>query len=355
LRTKDEGRKTNAFVLRPPSFVNTVNRRLLTLILSFLLTAIFLALALYRVEWDKLAHTFVSADYRLVAFAALCWLSGYGLRTMRWQKFLAPTQIIPLARLFPVLIIGFAFNNLLPGRPGELARAYLLGVRENLAKTTALATVVAERVADGIMVVVFCALAFGAFLTLHLTLPAGAQTMMVFAVILFGGALMALLLLLARADWAQAILGALTRFLPRAIAARLTGILDAFIVGLRAFASARQVAAIGVLSLGVWSLDSLAYFAMLSAFGALPDVTLRFAAAPLLTGIINLGIMIPAAPGGLGPYEAAGVFALSTLNVDATLAASVALAAHAVQYVMITGLGIVFAWRAGVSLAAPRE
>lgn len=331
-----------------------MKRRFLTLTLSFLLTALFLALALYRVEWEKLAPTFISADYRLVAFAALCWLSGYGVRTLRWQKFLAPTQRIPLARLFPVLIIGFAFNNLLPGRPGELARAYLLGVRENLAKTTALATIIAERVADGMMVVVFLALAFSAFITLHLTLPAGAQTLIVFAVILFGGALVTLLLLLARADWAQTLLAALTRFLPRAIAARLAGMLDAFVVGLRAFASAGNVAAIGALSLGVWALDALAYFAMLSAFSALPEVTSRVAAAPLLTGIINLGIMIPAAPGGLGPYEAAGVFALSTLNVDATLAASVALAAHAIQYVMITGLGIGFAWRAGIALAAPR-
>lgn len=326
-------------------------RRLFTLALSFLLTAIFLALALYRVEWEKLAPTFISADYREVLLAALCWLSGYGLRTARWQRFLAPTKRISRARLFPVLIIGFAFNNLFPGRPGELARAYLLGVREDLPKTTALATIVAERVADGVMVVVFLSLAFGAFVALHLVLPSGAQTLIVFAVILFGGALAALLLLLARADWAHAVL----RVLPRALAAPLAGMLDAFIGGLRAFASAGNVVAIGALSLGVWALDALAYFAMLSAFGALPDVTLRAAAAPLLTGIINLGIMIPAAPGGLGPYEAAGVFALSTLKVDATLAASVALAAHAVQYVMITGLGLLFAWRAGVALAAPRE
>ncbi len=328
--------------------------RLFTLLVSFAITALFLALALYRVEWEKLASTFVSADYRWVAFAALCWLSGYGLRTARWQIFLAPTKTISLARLFPVLIIGFALNNLLPGRPGELARAYLLGVRENLPKTTALATVVAERVADGVMVVVFLTLAFSAFLTLHLDLPAGAQTLMVFATLLFGGALVGLLLLLARQDLALTILRFGTRILPRALAARSENLLEAFVGGLRALASAGNVTVIGAWSLGVWLLDALAYFAMLSAFGALPDVTRRVAAAPLLTGIINLGIMIPAAPGGLGPYEAAGVFALSTLAVDPTLAASVALGAHAVQYVMITGLGIGFAWRAGVALAAPR-
>jgi hypothetical protein len=149
--------------------------------------------------------------------------------------------------------------------------------------------IVAERVADGVMVIVFLFLAVGAFAQLHLELPAGAQTMLALATVLFGGALAAVLLLLARADVAQKVLRGITRFLPRALAARLADLLDAFIVGLRAFQSARQVATIVLLSLGVWALDSLAYFAVLSAFGALPDATRRVAAAPLLTGIINLG------------------------------------------------------------------
>ncbi|MCI0476151.1 MAG: flippase-like domain-containing protein [Anaerolineales bacterium] len=329
-------------------------RRFLTLLLSFLITAIFLALALYRVDFEKLAHTFISADYRLIAFAALCWLTGYVVRTARWQKFLAPTKKIPFARLFAPLIIGFAFNNLLPGRPGEFARAYLLGTREGLSKTMALATIVAERVADGIMVIVFLLIALGASIPLRLALPTGVQTLVALAVILFGGAFLGLILLLAREDVALTILRVLTRFLPGALAARIEKMLNAFVVGLHAFKSAGNIVAIGLLSLGVWSLDSLAYFTMLSAFGALPDVSWRAAAAPLMTGIINLGIMIPAAPGGLGPYEAAGVFALSAFGVNQTLAASVALAAHAVQYFMITGLGLFFTWRAGISLAQPQ-
>ena len=151
-------------------------RRLFTILLSFLITAIFLALALYRVDFEKLAQTFVSADYRLAVFAALCWLTGYVLRTARWQKFLAPTKRVSLVRLFPVLIVGFAFNNLLPGRPGEFARAYLLGAREGLSKTMGLATVVAERVAYGVAVIVFLLAALGAFIPLRLELPLGVQT-----------------------------------------------------------------------------------------------------------------------------------------------------------------------------------
>ncbi|MEW5719727.1 MAG: lysylphosphatidylglycerol synthase transmembrane domain-containing protein [Chloroflexota bacterium] len=330
-------------------------RRVLTLLLSFLITAIFLALALYRVDFEKLAHTFISADYRLAIFAATCWLGGYVLRTTRWQKFLAPTKRVPLVRLFPVLIIGFAFNNLLPGRPGEFARAYLLGAREGLSKTMGLATVVAERVADGVAVIVFLLVALGAFVPLRLELPPGVQTIAALSAILFGGALVGLIFLLVREDLALTILRWFTRFLPQTLAARIEKMLNSFVVGLHSFKSAGNIVVIALLTLGVWCLDSLAYFAILSAFGALPSTMLRAAAAPMMTGIINLGVMIPAAPGGLGPYEAAGVFALSAFGVNETLAASVALGAHAVQYSMITGLGVFFTWRLGISLAQPRE
>ena len=329
-------------------------RRVLTLIFSFLITALFLGLALYRVDFEKLALTFASADYRLVIFAAGCWLGGYILRTVRWQKFLAPTKHIPLFRLFPVLIVGFAFNNLLPGRPGEFVRAYLLGTREGLSKTMGLATVVAERVADGIAVIVFLLLALGAFIPLHLEAPLGVQTIAALSAILFGGALVGLVFLLVREDLALMLLRWFTRFLPRVLATRVEKMLNSFVVGLHSFKSAGNVAVIGLLSLVVWCLDSLAYFAMLSAFGALSSVSLRVVAALMMTGIINLGVMIPAAPGGLGPYEAAGVFALSAFGVNETMAASVALAAHAVQYLMITGLGLIFIWRMGISLAQPR-
>jgi uncharacterized membrane protein YbhN (UPF0104 family) len=70
--------------------------------------------------------------------------------------------------------------------------------------------------------------------------------------------------------------------------------------------------------------------------------------------LINLGIMIPAAPGGLGPYEAAGVFALGAFGVTETAAASVAIVSHAMQYLLVTGLGLLFIWREGISLAQTR-
>jgi uncharacterized protein (TIRG00374 family) len=131
--------------------------------------------------------------------------------------------------------------------------------------------------------------------------------------------------------------------------------LGSFIIGLHSLKSARDVTAVAGLSLAVWAFEATWYFLMLSAFGALPRPLDRAVAAAFMMVMINLGVMIPAAPGGLGPFEAAGVYALSAFGVNETTAAGVALSAHAVQYLLITGLGLLFVWREGISLAQARE
>ena len=330
-------------------------RQLLTLIVSFAITAIFLALALNSVDFGKLARAFVSADYRLVIVAALFTFSGYVLRTARWQRFLAPSKQIPITRLFPILVIGFALNNLLPGRPGEFARPYALKRQEGLRKTLGFATVVVERVMDGIALITFLLLALVAFIPLRIDLPPVAESIAVLASVIFGIALAGLFFLLWREKLALAIFHRVAHWLPAKIAAQFERMLGSFTIGLHALKSPADVLAIAGLSLAVWACESTAYFMVLTAFGEFSSLPSRIVAAIFMMVLINLGIMIPAAPGGLGPFEAAGVFALGVFGVNETSAASVALAAHAVQYLLITCLGLFFIWREGMSFAVTSE
>ncbi|MGE5264082.1 MAG: lysylphosphatidylglycerol synthase transmembrane domain-containing protein [Acidobacteriota bacterium] len=329
-------------------------RRVLTIVASFAVTAVFLALALYPVNFAQLGQAFASADYRLVVVAGCFTFAGYVLRTKRWQRFLAPSKKIPVVRLFPVLVIGFALNNLLPGRPGEFARPYALGRRESLSKTLGFATVVVERVADGVALIGILLLTLGAFIPLHLRLPEVAEGIAALATAVFGVALAGLLFLLLRESLALAMFHRLEHWMPHGLATRLEKMLGSFTIGLHSLKSPNDVLAIAVLSLAVWACEGTAYFLVLSAFGEFDFLPERMVAAAFMMVLINLGIMIPAAPGGLGPFEAAAVFALGAFGVNETTAASVALTAHAVQYLIITGLGLLFIWREGISLAQAR-
>ena len=97
---------------------------------GLLLTCFFLWLALRNVDIAAVRDALRHASYGYLLPAALCCVCGYLLRTWRWQRILAPTKVVPFLRLFPVLMAGFAANNLLPARVGEFVRAYLLSREE---------------------------------------------------------------------------------------------------------------------------------------------------------------------------------------------------------------------------------
>ena len=130
----------------------------LTRLVGLALTIIFLVLALQRVDLPAFVDELRHVNYIWLIPSALCTLLGYVLRTVRWRVILSGAARAPLTTLFPVLIMGFATNNLLPGRLGEIWRAYLLGRKRNVRKTLALASVVVERVFDGITLIALLAI-----------------------------------------------------------------------------------------------------------------------------------------------------------------------------------------------------
>src|SRR5262245_58293549 len=77
-----------------------------------LITLFFLWLAVRNVDIAAIRDALRHASYRYLIPAAIFCAIGYLLRTLRWQRILAPTTPVSFSRLFPVLMVGFAANNL---------------------------------------------------------------------------------------------------------------------------------------------------------------------------------------------------------------------------------------------------
>ena len=320
-------------------------RRTFGTLLGFAISILFLFLALYRVDFAQVAQAIARADYRLVLVSAIFTLSSYVLRTMRWRRLLLPQKTIPTTRLFPILVIGFALNNVLPGRPGEIARGFILGQRERMSKTLGIATVVLERVADGLtLIAILAALAF------FIELPGWGQQVETFSVLIFGAALFFMLLMLWREKWMTHLLHRVIHLLPAKFGHRIANMFASFLMGLHSLRSPRDILAILFFSLAIWVCEAISYFLVLSAFNLLNFPSERLLAAFFLMVIVNLSISIPAAPGGIGPFEWAGTLALSAFSVVNAFALPAVLISHMVQYGVITGLGVVFMAREGIKL-----
>jgi uncharacterized membrane protein YbhN (UPF0104 family) len=71
----------------------------------------------------------------------------------------------------------------------------------------------------------------------------------------------------------------------------------------------------------------------------------------VVAAVLGLGLMVPAAPGGLGTYELAGVAGLKLIGVDASSALALTLAIHAWVFITSVGLGLCLLALGGVRLA----
>jgi hypothetical protein len=59
---------------------------------------------------------------------------------------------VRISSLLKTVIMGFMVNSILPARAGEVYRAFFLNKLEKISKSTILATVVLERITDGLVI-----------------------------------------------------------------------------------------------------------------------------------------------------------------------------------------------------------
>ncbi len=314
---------------------------------GIVLTAFFLWLALRNVDLQAVRVALAQANYRYLFPAALCGIVGYLFRTWRWQRILVKTQAIAFWRLFPVLMVGFATNNLLPARVGEFVRAYLLSREEEVSPSLALATLVVERVCDGLTLIALMAMTLLTF-PLPIT-DSRLQTVETVAALIFGLATLVLVALLCLPRPILALVQWCLRIVPTAIASRITALLEQFIAGLAALRSPVILAQIALLSLVIWFCEGGTFAFVLLAFPLGLSGSAWLAAAVFLLVFVNLGIMIPSAPGYVGTYQLFAKLALGAFGIAASSAVALSFVAHALQYTLITAVGLFSLWRLGLS------
>ena len=112
-------------------------------------------------------------------------LGAVWARTWRWHYLLRPLKRVPLGRLFPIVVIGYMGNNVYPARAGEFIRAYVLKRNEDVSASASFATIVVERIFDGIVMLIFVLVT----LPLAPTLPDWLRQVVVLGSVAFFGAL----------------------------------------------------------------------------------------------------------------------------------------------------------------------
>jgi uncharacterized protein (TIRG00374 family) len=295
------------------------------------ISALCLTIALRNLHLGDVWLTLRTARYGWIVPGVIVYFFGVWARTWRWDYLLRPMKRVPLRRLFPVVVIGYMGNNVYPARAGEVIRAYVLRQREGISISASLATVVVERVFDGLVMLIFV------FIALPFTpMPAWLQWMVIAASILFFGALAVFMVLAAKVEWAEAAYGwAIDRVVPQRFRQPVRGFADRFMTGLHSLRSGRGVVMIFATSIVIWLAETVKYWFVMHAF----DFSVPFWVLMLMNGIVNLATTFPSAPGYVGTFDAPGIEILSIFGVERSLAAGYTLVLHAALWLPITLLG----------------
>lgn len=314
--------------------------------LGLAVSVVFIALALRGQDLGQVRRALAAADYRFLPPALLLYFAGVWVRALRWRALLTPVRRLSARALFPVIVIGYMANNVLPWRIGELVRSYVLREREGIATSASLATIAVERICDGLTM-----LAFLLFASLFIPLDDALRRLAWGAATIFGILLLALILIVASDALRGRLLALATRPLPAALAERLVGLVESFVGGLRILRSGRELAAVAGYSLLAWGLESAMYLAIAPAF----RLPLGPAEALLTTAVANLATLIPSTPGYIGVFETGvGLVLNGLLGYDRALALSYAIVVHAALYFPITLWGLYYWARAHLSFGAMR-
>jgi uncharacterized protein (TIRG00374 family) len=271
------------------------------------------------------------------------------LRVPRWKLLLRHEDGTELSSrsLWHAIAIGFAGNNVLPFRLGELLRMASITRQERVAFPSALSSVAIERVLDGLTAVGLLGVAL-----IFVSLPGGndIERKAAIAGLICTAALLAALLVAWRPTLALTPLKALVpegRF--RIL---MTSIVERLVLGVSALADYRRALPVIAWSIAIWLVNAAAFWMAFDAFG----IELTFAAALVLQGILLLGIALPQAPGFAGGFEAAISIALVALfGIPREIALAYAITYHVTTFIPITLLGLNSLRMTGLSLRSVPE
>ncbi|MBI2723695.1 MAG: flippase-like domain-containing protein [Chloroflexi bacterium] len=308
-------------------------------------SAVFIALFVRTTDFGEVRQAFEQANYWWIAGAVPVYFAGLWVRTIRWQYLLRPVKRISTLRLYPVVIIGLMANNLIPARAGELARAYVLGQREKISKTTSLGTIAVDRIFDGVTLVPMM-LVVAAFAGGNTRFPVAFGQSLTFAglgivmAVLFGIAL-AILYYLALSDSGRRLLHRMVhRFVPAKAKPKVEGLLHAFFEGLHALRSPADLGVALLMSLISWTLEALMYYMVALAFG----INEGFQVFVLLTAAANLAIAVVATQGGVGPFEIVVSKTVVAFGAASELGGAYAIGLHALLIFPIVIIGLYLMW-----------
>lgn len=291
------------------------------LIISWIISLSLVVYLISQSDKQAMLDGFRTLDVLTVVYMVLIYLIGILVRAVR-SKLMIPK--LSLMEALGSVCIGYAANNILPARLGEIARAHVVGKSCGVKRSLALSSILVERILDGAVIVLLMVLAMKS-----IELPEWAIKVRQGGIILFSCALLGVLI-------APYIGPKILSLIPNQ---KIKSIGEGFLEGIQlASRSLPVMVSLILLSFLVWVVEEQMFVVASDAFGlGIAPFSLFF-----VLGVINLGILVPSSPGYIGVYHYFCTLALGVFGVPMGKAVAYGVVLHASQVIPTTIIGLLF-------------
>jgi uncharacterized protein (TIRG00374 family) len=299
---------------------------------GFAIGGVFLYLALRHVHVSDLVDAVATVRAGWLILALCVYWMELAARVIRWRVLLLRTEAsVTLGNTTSAFIIGYAANNVLPAKLGELVRVDLISRLAGLSRMAALGTVLVERIFDILLILLMAAISLGMLVmpeTLELARLRGGMVSL--------GAICAVLLVVGVTLGRNGVTNG--RRIRVAKHARLSHLVS----GIRILSNPAECVRILLLSVLIWTLNGLSMWLIVLALG----ISLSVPQLMLLLGVVGLAAVLPAPPAGLGvlQYAFTLVFGLLGMSSAIGLVASATVQVALLGSVTVVGALLFFAF-----------
>ncbi|MDZ7822095.1 MAG: lysylphosphatidylglycerol synthase transmembrane domain-containing protein [Candidatus Marinimicrobia bacterium] len=302
-----------------------MKHKVLRLSISIILSLAGLYIAFRGIEWSDFINELRSVNLLWYVGGMLGMILVIYIRAVRWRIFLLPIGRFPTLRLYKGTIAGFFTNYVLPFRMGEIVRAYVTGKFLDKKGTLLFPSIIIERFTDGVTFFFFVVI-----FSLFVKLPLSDKQILIVRVLL-----VALLLVFGIVIFVYYRLRhRISDFLDKK-QGKLSNFFEDLHHGMLALFDIRYPFRILFFSFSLWFVTGLTYWAGIRAL----HLDLGFIEGFILMVTAMIAIAIPAAPGFVGTFHAAMVYALILLGIDKSTAASYAFLQHLIGLIPICTIG----------------
>jgi uncharacterized protein (TIRG00374 family) len=279
---------------------------------------------IHAMDFATLGHAFAAARLWPLVLAAALNFACLWAKAVCWRVMLAPRHRVGTLRLFRVTIATFAASAIAPARAGEVLRVWTLKRREGVPVADTAAVAVAEKLLDGLTIVMLVA----PVPWLVPGLPSWVATAIA------GCAAIGIALFIG-------LVIAIGRVVPIDQSAARSTLVRRFLSGMHVLRNPRRLLGTMAILLVIWTLDLCQVMSVLYAVGV--DIPIAGALLTLFT--LNLTIAVPSTPAQVGALEIGALAGLDLLGVPREAGLAFALLYHATQVIPLVAAGMLFELR----------